>query len=521
MLFLAALPLASVTPSGPPSNQTAPSLLFTSLSAASDVTGLLVPVGSTLSPGPAGLKSPVLDSITIYAGLLPNRTFEIFTVQNNSGAVTVARHLSQDLKSYLPQQVVLAGPGLLGASIARDRVSGKYLMLAFSLAKPAGAGLQSPPAGAPPASTAVAYASGNGCDWAPVHPDRRAAYAVPAGGASGRLLAHPTLGWLAFQRTLQTLSAAKPFPDDIGSHARRVVEVLSSTDGGATWSPSTEPLVPGAVDPPEMELWSLIPFEYGGSVAAVASNYVPSPAVVASRAPAPRNTSAPGASVVDAPMAPGGIITAQEWWVASGTPTGPSGWSRPYAQQSQLATNVGPPGTAGLFLGAAAPRGFCITHAPVFVPQNVGGGLEGALFWHWAGEWWGLMLWRVGGLRAPANAAFTTQPFVVERGLWLDMDSRWGAKPGACSPFADECSSYALVELLDAAGGSVLPGFEHANSGLLGLHANQQGYPLGWTLPNGTALQLPVGRTVRARIFLRDATVFSLGTGTSWATTKP
>jgi hypothetical protein len=188
-------------------------------------------------------------------------------------------------------------------------------------------------------------------------------------------------------------------------------------------------------------------------------------------------------------------------------------------EQSQLATNVGPPGTAGLFLGAAAPRGFCLTHAPVFVPQSVTtSGLEGALFWHWAGLWWGLMLWRLGGLRAPANAAFTTLPFVVQQGLWLDIDTRWGAKPGACSPFSDECSSYALVELLEAAGERVLPGFEHANSGLLGLHASQQGYPLSWRLPNGTTLKNPVGMTVRARIFLRDATVFSLGTGSAWAT---
>ena len=82
--------------------------------------------------------------------------------------------------------------------------------------------------------------------------------------------------------------------------------------------------------------------------------------------------------------------------------------------------------------------------------------------------------------------------------------------------YLDECASYALVELLEPTGGAVLPGYGRENCDLLGKHASEQGAPLAWAAPNGTRVGPPVGVKVRARIFLRDATVFSLGGGTAW-----
>ena len=48
---------------------------------------------------------------------------------------------------------------------------------------------------------------------------------------------------------------------------------------------------------------------------------------------------------------------------------------------------------------------------------------------------------------------------------------------------------------------------------------SQQGYPLRWKQDNGTILSGGAlsGRSVRARVYMRKATVFSLGAGNTWS----
>ena len=58
-----------------------PSVLLASLDDAHDVSGLLRPRGSTLAAPPPGLVSPANESVTLLAGIFPNATFEIITIE--------------------------------------------------------------------------------------------------------------------------------------------------------------------------------------------------------------------------------------------------------------------------------------------------------------------------------------------------------------------------------------------------------------------------------------------------------
>ena len=112
----------------------------------------------------------------------------------------------------------------------------------------------------------------------------------------------------------------------------------------------------GTEDPPEMELgvglFGFIPFWYpigGPKLAAVATNYIPSPALVnpaAAQPPNPKPTPTPGHSNCSSlfPRADG-PVAAQEWWVAANTgttnPAAASAWLRPFTHQTQLSGNAG------------------------------------------------------------------------------------------------------------------------------------------------------------------------------------
>ena len=141
------------------------------------------------------------------------------------------------------------------------------------------------------------------------------------------------------------------------------------------------------------------------------------------------------------------------------------------------------------------------------------------MFWLWKGSWLGLMNWRVGGLYAPGNAEFTTAPFAVpEQGyLWLDMDSRWGASATSClSAYGEQCQGYITVELLPPTGSTPIPGYEKEHCQLARFHGSEQGMPLTWA---GTDRKPPppvAGQVVRARIYLRDSTVYAIGAGNTW-----
>eukprot|EP00729_Bicosta_minor_P020590 gene20590-353_t len=563
-----------------------PAVLFSSLADAHNVVGLLRPRGSTLAAVPGGLQAPGRsnDSLCIYAGILHNATFEIYTIEVEEvaqGAVeaeaeagapprrVIRRYLSTDLKTYsAPTEVFAAATdpnNMTNAAIAKDNSTGAYLLLTFSAIPGDGNGR----------SKASTYSSTDGgLRWTALI---GSGYTTTgADCAHAGLVSHPTFGWLSFQRTLQKLTVSKPYPDSVGAKQRRVVTVLSSKDG-KTWEvgapkqtqqdpshPAAPPaaaamLVPGSDDPPELELgvgsFGFVPFWYGKKLAAVATNYIPSPALtnpaqppIAHAAAAAAVGAASACRSSNATQLADGPIASQEWWVAKETssdavaadaaapgpaadPSAAATWMRPYTMQTQLS------GNAGIAGQAAAPLGFMITHAPLMVAQTVmpaPGWPSDGMFWLWRGMWLGLMNWRVGGLYAPGNAVFTTDPFTMpptESYLWLDLDSRWGATTAArCDKSNFErCQAYVLVELLPGNKRSTadakdedapISGYEKENSNLLHGHYSEQGMPLTWEQPTPSGGKRPppsvAGELVRARVYLRDATVYAMGAGDAW-----
>ncbi len=143
---------------------------------------------------------------------------------------------------------------------------------------------------------AYVFKSANGQAWKPSVVSGAPSW---VGYPSSGLLHHPTLGWIDWHVDLEPLSApGKMFPDDLGRTARRVIAIRTSTDG-ATWlNASTDGRPSGTLapdprrDPPEMEFAGLVPFWYGDRLAAVVTNYAPSPMVTNPAVIASASTSA-------------------------------------------------------------------------------------------------------------------------------------------------------------------------------------------------------------------------------------
>ena len=71
------------------------------------------------------------------------------------------------------------------------------------------------------------------------------------------------------------------------------------------------------------------------------------------------------------------------------------------------------------------------------------------------------------------------------RYLWLDIDSRWGVgKVADCDPTNyQQCQAYVMVELLPPTGNVPIPGYEKENCNMNKVHASEQGMPLIWKPP--------------------------------------
>ena len=335
----------------------------------------------------------------------------------------------------------------------------------------------------------------------------------------------------------------KPFADELGPRARRVVQVMASADG-SKWTPLAPPLPPSSAhpahppqpvvlapnisagDPEDLEFASFVPWWCGDRLSGVVTNYAPLPVPACAsidkadaHCPAAANDRA---SEVAMP----GTTLAQEWWVAARAASGsgisqgtllgsPGGWRRPYLLQTQSAgtTALSSPGMA------ATPPGFKITHPPLQVPQTITSiAATDGMIWLWRNAWFGIMLFRLGGLYAPANAEFSSGTFMIPtetKSLWLNMDNR--AHLGQTGLGGDMPDSYIMVALLPAGGAgsppnrTAIPGFEAERCVLPKL--SQQGYPLSWKQDNGSHLSGGVlsGTTVRARIYMRKATVYGIG----------
>jgi len=125
------------------------------------------------------------------------------------------------------------------------------------------------------------YRSTTGQAWTPTLSSGAPSW---IGYPSSGLLHHPKLGWIDWHVHLEPLQApGKLFPDNLGRSARRVIAVRTSVDG-VRWLNVTNGGQPSGTltpdprrDPPEMEFAGLLPFWYGDRVAAVVTNYAPSP----------------------------------------------------------------------------------------------------------------------------------------------------------------------------------------------------------------------------------------------------
>lgn len=340
-----ATPTATHTLRAPPPGSvkiTTPLVILTDVADAEDPVGLLQGRGSTVADVPGGLRGPGSnDSITLFAGVLADGTFELYMLEGAVGAQnrTIQRYTSKDLINY----VAAAAPALppteiSSAAIAKDNATGAFLMVVykprheevvhtnicstsinashgselpslqcggqayacdtscihthFECVRNHSTGIEVPLCNCSSCNytevipvkdghAAYVYKSTNGQTWTPV-----VASGAPSwnGYPSSGLLHHPTLGWIDWHVHLENVSApGKMFPDDLGRTKRRVIGIRSSTDG-VTWVNATtggeqcSTLAPHPnLDPPEMEFAGLMPFWYGDRIAAVATNYAPSP----------------------------------------------------------------------------------------------------------------------------------------------------------------------------------------------------------------------------------------------------
>jgi hypothetical protein len=119
----------------------------------------------------------------------------------------------------------------------------------------------------------------------------------------------------------------------------------------------------------------------------------------------------------------------------------------------------------------------------------------------------GIPYFRMSGLFAPANAEFTTQPFVHPGPtgvLALNADAHWEQDPdtGNCD---EKCQAYVMVEMQHAVNGSTVQGHERKKCVLY--NTNGINLSLKWKGANAP----PKGAVVQLRISFRDATVYSIG----------
>ena len=120
-----------------------------------------------------------------------------------------------------------------------------------------------------------------------------------------------------------------------------------------------------------------------------------------------------------------------------------------------------------------------------------------------------LPLYRVAGIYAPANGEFSSRPFALPaggaQGLWLNADAAWKGNlvTGGCD---EGCAAYIMVELLTAADGRTVPGFERSKCVLMNTGGLQ--LPLRW---QGAPAAPPAGTQVRLRFYFRDATIYAFG----------
>lgn len=282
--------------------------------------------------------------------------------------------------------------------------------------------------------------------------------------------------------------------DNGGCDRRRVVSTKLSSDGAA-WSADGPYITPDEQDPPELQFYRTRPF-YIGNTSRLMSHtllYAPAP---------PQSVVGPGygrhpSMCIKSTGFCHGPHMYEEWWVgpASGDAADTRGWRRPYRRTH------------------AAPRDAFLMAPPVAHGDE--------LLWVGSvGSVFTLPLYRIAGIFAPANGEFSTPAFTVPKTpMWLNADAPWHSKLrtvyDGVQGCDEGCAAYVFATVLDAATGHELAGYG-VGQAIVMTNTSGLRLPLRWhaTGGNGTVdTAAIVGRSVRLRLYFRDATVYAVGAG--------
>ena len=300
----------------------------------------------------------------------------------------------------------------------------------------------------------LTYASGDGRNW-----QRIADPAYHGHDACCVIWDQRTNKFINYQTTYQDWK--KKYPDNIGGEIRRVQSIRTSTDG-IHWEPPgdfpyrSDPWrkrlwIPDENDPAELEFYHMCVFPYQGRYTALMCLYAPSPQIANTR----KNTK----------HGPG--LGSQWCFSRDGL-----NWSRPDRDTDANED---------------------VSYIPLQGPLRAGGmlrfyaGIEGNFTC-------GLDEDRIFCTFCRANGEFSSRPFKMP-----DADLCLNAS-------VNRYDSYVMVELLDESG-KVVPGFEKDKCVLMAF--DETAGPLRWNDQSARAL---AGKTIRARLYFRDARIYDLRT---------
>lgn len=343
--------------------------------------------------------------------------------------------------------------------------------------------------------------------------------------------------WVDIQITFENQPSPLKYCDNVGLPRcalgyRRVITLRTSHDGlqwgndmacpSEHWDPSHtqhfDPqfrnctpgwnlagmIVPDGHDPPELEFYKLMPYRIYGTTRVIGHALLYAPAPQADLGPnyglgdgdCPRANKS--TNVKDLRACHGPHMNVERW-------IGPRDGN---LTRTPLQTNWVRP----FRLGPSSPRGghlLTLERQETFTRGGIM--LAGHHVWLSHSRLYPYLLgvpqFRFSGMYAPANAEFSTPPFVFpEAGMWINADAHWDRPPDGYGQHCDQgCASYVMVEVWSVSG-DVVPGFERRKC--VFMDADGPRLPLKW---NGTSTASLRGREVQLRVFYRDATVFAIG----------
>ena len=495
-------------------------IVFLSLEDAHNSWGVLAAVPPRLQPVNTshGPRAPVVKAAQrVLGAYMTENGYECFIVDEHSNySVSLKRFVSTNLKTWDDGTVVLTVPPDADGALSLKTLARKsspspmYSLLAFGYNATVAKHL----------NTAYAWTSKDGLHWEgandaplpvvfPDHDDAMTIWHPPTGQfvdmqityesvPAKNVFGHETTDQV-FDNVCYPLNYSRTHGYPNGRCVRRVLSTRVSPDG-KVWSADMEPYrVPDDLDPPELEFYRFRPFFIGesGRMAASVLLYAPSPSYAVSLLPSSCRTGCK--ECCHAPHMYSELFVLRD----GADPTDLDAWLRPYRHVSMR----------GL-VGPWTPTDVLLDAEPLLVEGTDLVWFTRALTYDLKASGtaaYTLPVHRLGGLTAPANAAFSTRPFAWPA-AGVSMDAQIGWDDPAGTAHCDQgCQAYVLVELLDAKTGAPLRGFERDKCLLKNVSGTR--LPLRWDGALPTSEGPVAGTHVVARIFLRAAIVHALVEG--------